>query len=150
MKLTIELVPSSSWYSNLRSILSKEQWDVLRKNQYALANYRCEICGGKGTKWPVECHEIWHYDDVKHIQRLDGLVALCPACHQVKHIGLAQLKGNYKEALRHLAKINKISLTVAQEYVNKSVELWRERSKYSWEIDLSWLDNNTNDFCRVV
>ena len=68
MKLTIELVPQSSWGNNLRSEanLSKGQWDKLRKESYRKANYKCEICGEKGPKWPVECHEIWHYDDEKH------------------------------------------------------------------------------------
>lgn len=38
---------------------------------------------------PVECHEVWDYDDDRKIQRLERRVALCPACHEVKHAGLA-------------------------------------------------------------
>ena len=29
MKLTIELVPSTAWYSNVRSNVSKEEWDKI-------------------------------------------------------------------------------------------------------------------------
>jgi len=63
--LTVELVPSSSWFSNVRSNVSKKTWDFLRKSTYKKANHRCEICGGRGDKWPVECHEVWDYDDQK-------------------------------------------------------------------------------------
>ena len=88
--LTIELVPSTCWFSNVRDHVSKSIWDKLRKATYRQSNYRCEICGDRGSKHPVECHEIWHYDDDKYIQTLTGLTALCPDCHRVKHIGLAQ------------------------------------------------------------
>ena len=62
MRLTIELVPESCWYSNVRSEVSKATWDVLRKAAYKKAGYVCEICGGKGPTYPVACHEMWSYD----------------------------------------------------------------------------------------
>lgn len=68
--LTIELVPSTSWYSNVRSMVKPEEWDILRRISYKEAQYRCKICHGQGTKHPVECHEIWEYDDAKHTQTL--------------------------------------------------------------------------------
>jgi len=139
-KLTIELVPSTCWYSNVRSNVSKQDWDILRKNTYKSANYRCEICGGVGKTHPVECHEIWHYDDSLHIQRLDGLIALCPSCHQVKHMGLATINGKQEEAIQHLAKVNNWSLTDAIEYSEASFEIWSQRSKYDWKLDISYLE----------
>jgi hypothetical protein len=69
-KLTVELVPETSWYSNLRSELTEEQWDTVRRRCYVAADYRCEVCGGRGPKWPVECHEVWSYDDLEHVQTL--------------------------------------------------------------------------------
>ena len=109
MKLTIELVPKTIWYSNLRSELSKAEWDRLRKIAYRKADYHCEICGGQGPKWPVECHEIWEYDDQNSVQTLKGLTAICPDCHRVKHIGRAQIMGEYDLALKHLMKVNELS-----------------------------------------
>jgi len=81
-KLTVELVPSTSWYSNVRSEVSKKDWNAIRKRVYREANYVCQICAGRGSKWPVECHEIWAYDDENHIQELAGMQALCPKCLQ--------------------------------------------------------------------
>jgi hypothetical protein len=49
-------------------------WDRLRHQVTAEAGNRCEICGGRGRRWPVECHEVWHYDDTTKIQRLERLV----------------------------------------------------------------------------
>jgi len=53
-ELTIELVPKTCWYTNLRSELPKSKWDKLRKKSYQEADYKCQICGGKGNRHPVE------------------------------------------------------------------------------------------------
>lgn len=138
-KLTIELVPSTAWGENLRSILTKPMWDRLRKRTYRQANFQCEVCGGKGLKWPVECHEIWHYDDGQHTQTLQGLIALCPPCHQVKHIGFAHIQGKGDEARAHLARVNGWSQSQASLYIGEAFEQWNERSAFEWTLNLDWL-----------
>ena len=142
MKLTIELVPRTAWYKNLRIELSKSEWDKLRKATYAKAGNVCEICGGKGPKWPVECHEIWEYDEGTNIQTLKGLVALCPKCHQCKHVGLAQMQGHYDNARKHLAEVNGISINEAEDYINDCFDLWEERSQKKWKLNKDWLDQD--------
>lgn len=139
-RLTIELVPSTCWFSNVRSNVSKRTWDRLRKETYKQADYRCEICGGVGPNHPVECHEVWHYDDIKHVQRLSRLIALCPACHQCKHMGLAQINGKEVEALEHLAEVNNWEMWQAIEYAERAFEIWSERSKHQWKLDISYLE----------
>lgn len=140
--LTIELVPSTCWYSNLRSELTRAQWDKLRQASYKKANNQCEICGGKGPKWPVECHEIWDFNDAKKIQTLRGLISLCPRCHEVKHIGLAGKRGRGREARSQLAKVNNWSNAQAQDYINESFEIWSERSNHGWTLDISWVEEH--------
>lgn len=139
MKLTIELVPATAWYTNVRSNVSREEWDRLRHLIYQHANHVCEICEGRGDKWPVECHEIWEYDDIDHIQKLTRLIALCPACHQVKHIGLAGIRGQQDTAIAHLARVNEWPLSKAKQYVAEQFKIWEERSKYDWSLDISAL-----------
>lgn len=138
-RLTVELVPQTCWFSNVRDHVPQATWDMLRRQTYKKANYRCSICGGRGPKWPVECHEIWHYDDCNHIQKLIGLTALCPACHEVKHIGLAGLRGRVEQACQHLAKVNGWTKIQAKEYLQQVGEVWLERSQHQWRLDLSWL-----------
>ena len=139
LKLTIELIPESSWYNNVRSHVSKEVWDKLRNEVYFNASYKCEICGGKGHKWPVECHEVWEYDDVNHVQKLVRLIALCPNCHTTKHPGLARIKGNEDVVQYQLMKVNHMTIEEAKEYISKAFEIWRERSKHNWTVDISFL-----------
>lgn len=138
--LTIELVPRGQWGTNLRSSLSKEDWDKLRRECYRLANYKCEICEGIGPNHPVECHEIWNYDDDIHIQRLDGLIALCPNCHSVKHMGRSMAVGNGPKALEHLHIVRGWTSEMAIDYVDDAKAIWKRRSKFEWELDLSWLE----------
>lgn len=52
-RLAVELVPRSSWYSNVRSHVSDAEWDRLRKPVYQRAGSRCEICGGRGPRGEV-------------------------------------------------------------------------------------------------
>jgi hypothetical protein len=139
-RLTIELVPRTCWFSNVRDQVSPEDWDRIRKQVYADANNCCEVCGGHGNKHPIECHEIWDYDETAGIQRLVRVAALCPACHEVKHIGLAGLKGRGEIATGHLAEINDWTPEVADQYVEEAFAVWRERSDRTWALDISALE----------
>jgi len=138
-KLTIEMIPKTSWFTNLRSELTAPQWDFVRRATYKQASYRCEICNGKGNKHPVECHETWEYDDVKNIQTLTGLIALCPSCHRVKHAGLALLKGQINGVIFQLAKVNEWGMSEAEDYIFAAFDIHRERSRYQWTVDISKL-----------
>lgn len=133
-RLTVELVPSTSWFTNVRSEVSDAEWNVIRRSVYRRARHRCEVCGGRGPKWPVECHEVWSYEHP--VQRLDRLVALCPACHEVKHIGLAQMRGRLTEALEHMMRVNDWTKEAAVEHWVEAVDLWEERSALDWTLDL--------------
>jgi hypothetical protein len=146
LKLTIELVPAGSWFSNLRTMVSRKEWDRLRKKVYEAAGNLCEICGGKGRRHPVECHERWSYDDDRGIQKLEGLIALCPMCHMVKHYGLAQIRGNEDWAFRHLCKVNEVYSAEGNKIVDDAFEAHRRRSDRYWMVDTSWADQHDVKF----
>ena len=139
-RLSIELVPSTCWYSNVRSNVTPARWKALKSTTARAARHRCEICGGCGDRWPVECHEIWHYDDVRHIQRLEGLIALCPNCHRAKHIGKAEIDGFFEEVLDHICIVNDWTFDKASDYIDECFEQWARRSKSKWTLDISWLE----------
>lgn len=138
-RLTIELVPGTTWEVNLRSLLTTKAWDAIRKGVYRAANYRCEVCGGKGPKHPVECHEKWHYDDAKWVQTLVGLEALCPMCHKARHIGLAIHLGLGPAVIAHLQRVNGIGVAEAKAMVREAFAVWAKRSEHVWTVDTSWL-----------
>lgn len=139
MKLTIELVPQTSWFSNLRSLLSQAEWDVIRKQCYKKAGYKCEICNEVGPKHPVECHETWDYDN--GIQKLIGLIALCPNCHKTKHYGFARISGNEKEVKKHFMKVNSLSEKEADDYIENAFLEWERKSELQWKLDISFLES---------
>jgi len=138
-RLGLDLVPQSSFFQNLRSELRPRDWDILRRAAYQAAGNVCEICGGRGRRHPVEAHEVWDYDAAGAVQRLAGIIALCPDCHMVKHFGLAQLRGQENKARKHLAKINGWTKQEVDNHIHESFIEWHERSATVWELDLSWL-----------
>ena len=138
-RLSVELVPATCWSSNLRSELPRPAWDVLRRRSYRDAGYRCEVCGGRGPAHPVECHEQWSYDDAALVQRLVRMVALCPACHQVKHLGRAHAIGRGDQARAHLASVNGWDRAATDAYVDAVFAQWERRSTHDWQLDLEAL-----------
>lgn len=149
-RLTIELVPTTCQFSNLRSNLSSGDWDRLRKEAYKESSYRCVVCFGRGDKHPVEGHEVWHYDEQRYIQKLVDIVALCPACHSVKHMGLATLQGRGGAARKHLAKVNGWDAITVAEYEADCYEEYKRRSMFHWTLDLSWLKDRGIRIPRVL
>lgn len=143
-KLSIELVPKTAFYSNVRAKVSKEKWDQIRKKCYSLAQNKCQVCGDtgykQGAKHPVECHEIWQYDEMTQTQKLKGFIALCPLCHTVKHFGYAQLNGKEDIAKQHLAKVNGWNMREVSEYIGECWGMWQHRNKIDWKLDISFMD----------
>ena len=45
-RLTVELVPQTCWFSNVRSEVTSADWNRIRRYVYERAGHSCEICGG--------------------------------------------------------------------------------------------------------
>lgn len=138
VRLTIELVPSTSWYSNLRKAVKPPVWDRLRKQVYAQCGNRCSVCG---SEYRLACHEVWDYDDVNHVQRLTGFTALCMWCHHVKHLGLAGIlasegKLDYGKVIAHYMEVNACSRLAFSGHKRAAFQQWNERSEHEWRVDL--------------
>jgi hypothetical protein len=142
-QLLVELIPKTCHYSNVRTTVKPSEWDKLRFLTYDAANNKCEICGetGKkqGYKHEVECHEIWEYDDENHVQKLTGLIALCPFCHLTKHIGRAIATGREKICYVQMSKVNKWTQEEIKQHILESFETHKQRSEHEWGLDLSIL-----------
>lgn len=139
LKLQIELVPSSCFYSNVRSLIKISQWDKIRKVVYERANFKCEICGDIGNKHPVECHEVWEYDDELLVQNLSFFQALCPFCHEVKHIGFASVLGNQKRAFDRFMSFNKLKMLPAKKMEGVIFREHAKRSSQNWKMNIDHL-----------
>jgi hypothetical protein len=106
------------------------------------AGRRCEVCGQSedrsAARW-LEAHERWSYDDAARTQSLRRLICLCTDCHRVTHFGLATIQGRDAEALRHLRAVTGLSTGDAQLLVEAAFELWHQRSRLDWTLDLGIL-----------
>lgn len=138
-KLYIDMIPKTSWYQNLRSILNEKEWEMVRKDVYKKNNFKCEICGGKGDKHPVEAHERWDYNKETKIQTLLNIEALCPKCHMVTHIGLAEISNKMLEATEHLKKVNNWSDEEVFYELKRASLYWKELNEINWNVNVEWL-----------
>lgn len=142
MTLTIQLVPSTAWWSNVRSEVTKAQWEVCKRLVRDRSGNKCEICGGRGRQWPIECHEIWKYDDVNKVQTLVSLIALCPDCHKITHIGRSLNVYPPREVNRlmlHFRTVNGWDQERVDHEVMQSLLQWQERSRHNWALDITYL-----------
>jgi transcription elongation factor Elf1 len=140
-QLYIDLIPSTMWYTNVRSSVSTKDWDRLRHLTCLRANYKCEIC--KKSEVSLDAHERFEYVGKKQI--LKCLIALCKPCHQATHMGLTTKISSpeyVKKIVDHFKTVNNMNDEQYEEHFKKAFDLWDERSKIHWELDLSMLTIN--------
>ena len=146
--LTVELIPKTVFFSNVRTVLPKKYWDVIRKESYARANHKCEICYNKGKdqgfNHDLECHEIWDFNNETRVQKLVSVTSLCPICHQVKHFGRTSAIGKQAQAFKQLETVNGWSHKQCLDHLKEIMIEWLDRSKYKWRLDLSILNELFN------
>lgn len=138
LRLKIELVPATVWYSSLYRLLQSDVWNSIRSDIIVKNGRKCQICGE--VEGIMNLHEIWEYDDQKHIQKLGGFILLCKMCHHVKHIGLAGIlaeegKLDYDELTEHFCRVNGCTRQDFEECRDKAFEIWENRSKHKWKQD---------------
>jgi Domain of unknown function (DUF5710) len=141
--LFVDLVPASCWFTNVRSCVDQRDWERLRRMVVERAGRRCEACSrgrapaeGRG----LEVHERWLYQETTAVQVLRRLICLCTDCHTATHMGLAGLRGIADKAEAHLAAVNHWSPDQVEEHVGAAFELFTQRSRTHWQLDLRILD----------
>lgn len=82
---------------------------------------------------------FYSFDARTGVQRLDHLVALCPPCHEVNHIGLASVRGRFDSAISHMMKVTGRSKISCRREAFNSIKLANSRARRRWKVDLSCL-----------
>ena len=57
-------------------------------------------------------------------------------------MGLASINGRKKQAMKHLSRVTGLRGSYLDSHVNEAWALWIERSKHTWELDVSMLSMN--------
>lgn len=145
-KLSPEMVPSSCWYSNLRSELSATSWNRLKEYFGERAGWKCEITGTIGRRHPVELHEHWYFNDETGVQSLVGFSMLAPKIHLTMHPGFAATMDRLDEVVNTMVFWNKkliqgYDYKAAWQEIDDAFFIWEKRSERSWNLDLSYLEN---------
>lgn len=158
--LSVELVPSTAWWANVRSNVSRADWEKCKDYSKSKTNGVCIICGGVGERWATEAHEIWRYDvrQGEHrdptapeeeiireagIQTLVDIWPLCTMCHRVKHLGHTRQNADlalWTRVIEHLQGVNQWPGHVVEAYVVEAFRIWEIRSTMRWELDISFLN----------
>lgn len=163
LKLTLDLVPSSCWFSNLRVELPRHEWDRLAAEELS----RAEACAACGSPDVRDVHELWEFREdlgpcphgstnprhclpVRRRQVLAGLVAICRPCHRVKHLAFAEARGELAPALEHFCRVNELDADLAMRIVRRVFEEASRRSRDPWELDLSWLADRGFDVVSLL
>jgi hypothetical protein len=133
--LFVDLIPETSWFTNVRSAVDPADWDRLRRHVYRRAGHRCEACGTGRCR--LEAHERFTYDAQTGIQRLVRLVCLCDWCHTATHMGMAGVRGVRTEAIAHLMAVTGMSPAEADDHIGEAFARWERRSGIRWHVDLA-------------
>jgi len=145
LKLQIEMIPESCHGSNVRTNVSKRDWDIIRRAVYSKEEMYCHICGELCPTGYMDAHEVWKFNRRTHVQKLIDIIGVCKACHSVIHFGRAQKLGYEKEATRQWWKVNGDDLLgIRIEFDN---ELMEAKIKYldlnkikDWKLDLTFIE----------
>ena len=140
--LFVDLVPSSCWFTNVRSCVDPRDWERLRRMVTRRAGQRCEVCArpeARAEQRRLEVHERWSYDPDHRVQSLRRLICLCTDCHRTTHFGLAQVRGTDGVALAHLMTVTGFSRPQAEQHVREAFAAWDQRSRTHWSLDLGVL-----------
>jgi len=88
-----------------------------------------------------DCHELWVFETRagRHIQRLERLIALCPDCHRVQHIGRAEVKGETDRVIAKLREVNGWTQCQAEAELSRAHRVCAQRKLVPWDLDLSVL-----------
>jgi hypothetical protein len=140
--LFVDLIPSSCWFTNVRSCVSQQDWERLRRPILRRAAHRCEVCSApedRANRQWLDVHERWHYDEHKGVQTLRRLLTVCKPCHLATHYGFAQVTGREDEALAQLYSVTGWTPQQIGQHIGGAFEVWDRRSRRVWELDLTML-----------
>lgn len=139
--LYIDMIPKTTYFKNVRSLFSENDWNLIRHHIYSRCDYRCECCNKKKNKY-LEAHERWVFDETTQTQKLIRIIALCKLCHSATHYGHSKRSKNIDRINNHIKKINNYNDEELKNHIKESYDLWKNRNKIKWNLDFSILLNS--------
>lgn len=141
-KLAVDLVPTTCWYTNVRSCVEPDDWKRISLGVKLRAGRKCELCGTPANREQdihLEAHE--RFDYVDGVQVLKRLVCACNRCHHAIHYCRAEALNEEQTAREHLRRVNGWDEATLDQHLREANQRWRERSSKQWELDLSIIES---------
>jgi 5-methylcytosine-specific restriction endonuclease McrA len=129
----VDLIPKTSWFSSLANMLAPGAWNKIRTSVIE-RDVSCLECG---SRFSLEVHEIWEYNQKIGIQTLSGFELLCHLCHETRHLGLASVHGRFEVVFQRLAILNRLNANELTPFYRSIVDKYELRSSRKWTLDLS-------------
>jgi len=98
------------------------------------ARRACQVYSDAASASPLNCHELWDYNDDQSTATLVGLRIQCRNCDSAVHMGRAVRLGFGNTALAQLVKVNLIGAREARMLYRSALDEWRLRNKKHWRI----------------
>ena len=147
VRIRCDALPPATWGSNVRALARTSAepgvWDRLRFMTGDAALNVCEACGtapasADGRRRRPDCHEKWTFDmtGATPVQRLVRLVALCPACHEVQHLGRTTALGRRPIVMLTLMRVNQWERVDAVADVIRADYRFGLLSEHAFDLDL--------------
>ena len=132
-KLDFEMIPDTLNGKNARSLLTKKEWDTISKNVRRIGV--CACCMKQTPSQNLDAHEVWTYDDNKHVQSLLDIIPVCSMCHDTNHIGNSVKSGRRTELelLEHYCDVNDVSLKQAKNCLDAACNMLTHRNDFIWK-----------------
>lgn len=138
--LFVDMIPSTSWYENVRSAVSPTDWHRVSMMVRRRAHWTCEACGfvaDETARLLMDAHERFSYNEATGVQRLVRLICLCGACHGATHYGHSAVTGEAETAMAHLQRVTGMTPAQSEDHLRDAFALWEHRSTMQWRLDLS-------------
>ena len=151
--LDVQLSPKSTWGTALVDLFVRQDWEIIKNQIFLQHNKRCQLCGSRKVsdiikyhekKYGTNIQELWSYhilDGRMPIQRLEGFLCLCADCHMMFHPDITNFKGSGEHFSKRLAYYNGWDETQISENIDFVFKTHTERSKLSWDLDISLVVN---------
>lgn len=132
LRVRPELVPKPLWRRSGANLLSRQDWDSIRRPELERARHCCAICSTPGPG--LICHEQWVYDDDLKTATLSGFEIHCKNCDLVTHMGRAKAHDMWDQAVVQFCSINRATPSHAEAAYREAIVLWRKRNQASWSV----------------
>lgn len=138
-KLTIECKVDLGEQHDLKRILTRRQWRMMRLWTICRYNNRCYFCDAVDSTLCM--YALWDWDEKNYVRRLVDVVPLCVNCYKLKNIvNYRRRGGKYcgwmnDQLIRHYCMQNNCDVEGFVNAVREACILSQKRHEREWSVD---------------